>query len=622
MKLMSLRREKQLGAETLFAPAKKLLRLAILLMVLAMGVWAARASGPTLTLPTSVTIGEDDSTNLPVGVSDSAVAIFTVTTTARSSNTNLLTNSHLTFNGGGSSRLLSIIPGVHKSGMATITVIATDSQPSSTTNSFTLTVVATNYPPFFTSTIPGQTRNENAPATNWSFSISDLQTPATNLTVAATSTNTALVPNSNLVFSGTGTNRTLTLTPAANQNGTTMISIVVTDEGGSTATNTFVLNVLPVNQPPTFTLGTNRLVFNQNFGPVTNSTLISNISSGPANQSSDSNYFVLSYTTNFYAQTPAVDTNGVLTFQVGTNISGTSAITFVLYNSGSTTNGGKNSLTNTLTLDVLYVNQPPTFNFATNLLLVAEESGLTTNAGFVTGIYVGATNQLGQTWTFSAVTGTNNATNAAFLALPTVATNGNLTLQPAVHSYGTNTVTVIMKTTGSTTNGGVIAYTNSFLIGITPVVHAPGINQLTNVVALENATNVTATANVWDYDQAVSNFVFSATSLSNNLATVTVTGTNIVSGSNAVYTLSIALGTNQNGANAIQLIASEGSSFATNTLGLTVKPVNQPPTFGFSTNLLLVAEESGLTTNAGFVTGIYVGATNQSGQTWTFSAVT
>ena len=171
MKLMSLWGEKQLGAEILFAPAKRFSRLAVVLMVLAMGVWTVRASDPTLIVPATVTIGEDDSTNLPVGVFDSAVPIFTVTLTATSSNPTLISNSYLNFNGGGTNRLLSIIPGLHQSGSATITVVATDSQPSSTTNTFTLTVVATNYPPFFTATIPDQTINENASATNWSFSI-------------------------------------------------------------------------------------------------------------------------------------------------------------------------------------------------------------------------------------------------------------------------------------------------------------------------------------------------------------------------------------------------------------------------------------------------------------------
>ena len=62
------------------------------------------------------------------------------------------------------------------------------------------------------------------------------------LTVTASSSNTALVPNSNIVVSGTGTSRTVTVTPVANQTGTATITVTGGD-GVSTASDTFVLTV-------------------------------------------------------------------------------------------------------------------------------------------------------------------------------------------------------------------------------------------------------------------------------------------------------------------------------------------------------------------------------------------
>ena len=205
----------------------------IILATLVLGGLGARAAGPVLTLPASVTLGEDTTTNLGFRVSDSAVAIFTVITTASSSSTNLVSNSSLAFNGSGTNRLLSIRPGLHKFGTNTITIIATDSQPASVTNTFTLNVVQTNYPPVFLKTIANQTKNENAASTNLSFTISDIETPASSLAVTVTSTNLSLTASNGLVLSGTGTNRTLTLMPAANQNGTSLIELVVTDGGGA-----------------------------------------------------------------------------------------------------------------------------------------------------------------------------------------------------------------------------------------------------------------------------------------------------------------------------------------------------------------------------------------------------
>src|SRR5581483_634189 len=427
-------------------PARNIARFIAAVTLMAAASWSAAA--PVLILPTSPSVGEDVSTTLSIGVTDGVTPIFTVQTTASSSNTNLISNASLAFNGVGTNRSLAIRPGLHLSGTTTITVVASDSTPSSTTNSFVLTVTATNYPPVFVQTIANQSENENSPVTNCSFIISDIETAASSLTMAGTSTNTSLLPNANITFTGTGTNRTLRFTPATNQSGQTLVSVVVTDGGGATATNSFVLTVNFVNQPPTFTMSTNRLVYYENSGLVTNAGFVSDVSSGPSNQSSESNYFVLYYSSNFFAQAPSLDTNGNLSFQTATNLSGTNVITIVLFNSGSLTNGGRNSLTNTVTLEVPFVNQPPSFALSTNLLLVSEEAPLTTNYFFLTNLLAGPPNQSSETWGFVTTTVTNNDTNAQFSTMPIVFTHGSLAFQPAAHSYGTNTVTVVMTNSG------------------------------------------------------------------------------------------------------------------------------------------------------------------------------
>ena len=62
------------------------------------------------------------------------------------------------------------------------------------------------------------------------------------LTLTGTSSNPTLVPNANLVFSGSGASRTLTITPAANQKGATTITVSASDSTG-TASASFVLRV-------------------------------------------------------------------------------------------------------------------------------------------------------------------------------------------------------------------------------------------------------------------------------------------------------------------------------------------------------------------------------------------
>jgi formylglycine-generating enzyme required for sulfatase activity len=79
-----------------------------------------------------------------------------------------------------------------------------------------------------------------------SFTIGDAHVPATSLTLTAASNNTALVPNANIVFGGSGVNRTVSVTPLSTQSGTATITVTVSD-GSLTASDTFVLTV---DSPP------------------------------------------------------------------------------------------------------------------------------------------------------------------------------------------------------------------------------------------------------------------------------------------------------------------------------------------------------------------------------------
>jgi len=77
------------------------------------------------------------------------------------------------------------------------------------------------------------------------FNFGNLGTaPGASLAVLATSSNPSLVPANGLVLGGSGTNRTLTVTPAAGANGTAAITVAVTD-GLWTNRETFNVSVAP-----------------------------------------------------------------------------------------------------------------------------------------------------------------------------------------------------------------------------------------------------------------------------------------------------------------------------------------------------------------------------------------
>lgn len=80
------------------------------------------------------------------------------------------------------------------------------------------------------------------------FTIGDDTTPAGSLTLSGASSSPSLVPAGNIVFGGSGANRTVTVTPAAGQSGVADITVIVTDGNSASATSGFRLTV---NAPPT-----------------------------------------------------------------------------------------------------------------------------------------------------------------------------------------------------------------------------------------------------------------------------------------------------------------------------------------------------------------------------------
>jgi hypothetical protein len=110
-------------------------------------------------------------------------------------------------------------------------------------------VITSNAPVNFTdptgpaiSSISDRIVGENTSTGAIPFTVSDGDTPLNSLTITATSSNTALVPNSAIVIGGSGANRTITVTPAAGQMGTTVITLQVSDDTSSANTN-FTLSV-------------------------------------------------------------------------------------------------------------------------------------------------------------------------------------------------------------------------------------------------------------------------------------------------------------------------------------------------------------------------------------------
>jgi len=169
--------------------------------------------------------------------------------TASSSNPGLIPQPTVNYTSPNSTGTLRFTPVAQANGVATITVTVNDGGASNNvvTRSFTVTVSA-NTPPTI-SVITNQVIATNVSAGPLPFTIGDAETSASNLVVWASSSLPTLIPTSSIIFGGSKSNRTVTLTPLPNQSGIAEITVTVSD-GIGTSSTTFQLEVLATPPPP------------------------------------------------------------------------------------------------------------------------------------------------------------------------------------------------------------------------------------------------------------------------------------------------------------------------------------------------------------------------------------
>jgi VCBS repeat-containing protein len=173
--------------------------------------------------------------------------------------------------------------------------------------------------------------------------VGDVETAAGSLTVTGSSDNTDLVPNDGIVFGGSGADRTVTVTPAADGNGQATITVTVTDGDAGSKTTTFTVDVTPVNDAPVAnaqgSLSTNE--DNPLTGTVTaddadGDTLTYAVATGPTNGTLD------------------LQPDGSFTYTPGLNSNGSDSFTF------TANDGTVDSAPATVTIGVTSVNDLPT----------------------------------------------------------------------------------------------------------------------------------------------------------------------------------------------------------------------------------------------------------------------
>jgi hypothetical protein len=187
-------------------------------------------------------------------VSDTETAAGSLTVTRSSSNTTLVPLANVLLGGSGGSRTVTVTPAANEFGTTTITITVTDGNGQTDSDTFTVTV---NDQPTV-SNIANQSTAEDTATGAIAFTVGDGETAAGSLTLSGSSSNTTLVPNANITFGGSGANRTVTLTPAANQSGTATITVTASDPSGGSGSDSFVLTVTSDNDQPTISAVANQ----------------------------------------------------------------------------------------------------------------------------------------------------------------------------------------------------------------------------------------------------------------------------------------------------------------------------------------------------------------------------
>lgn len=141
----------------------------------------------------------------------------------------------------------------------------------------------------------------------------------------------------------------LTYTPAPDAFGATLVTVTLSDDGGTTnggvdsAVDDFTLTINPINDPPSFTAGSNVMALDVD-GTVTIPNWATNISAGPDETGQLLTFNIVSNSSPFlFAAGPSVSPAGTLSFTAAELADGTAMIELELMDDGPS--GGANNNT-------------------------------------------------------------------------------------------------------------------------------------------------------------------------------------------------------------------------------------------------------------------------------------
>ncbi len=511
----------------------------------------------------------------------------TLVVSASSSNLELIPNSNLSVNftddaSDAKGGTLDIKPSSNKSGTATITLTANDGMKT-TQQRFTVTVNAVNDPPTI-SDIPNHRTEEDRPITNIEFIADEGGGEYENdqvVTIKAKSSNTTLIPDSNITINFVDDSSpvmvgTVDITPAPNQNGTAVITLTI-DDRLATSQKSFVVEVLPINDPPAITKISDQIIDEDS----TINEISFSVDEGGGN---DEDTEVLTVTVTSSNSALVGDANIVLRFEddAGDATGATIEITPAPDQNGHTTitvsvSDGVKSSTTRFTLTVNPVDDPP---------IISDVPNQTTSENStIDGISFNADEGGSDDENFQALKITARSSNTTLVPNSNISINfsddatdaigGTISITPAQDQNGTTTIILTVSDGNSTAE-------DKFILDVGGINSAPIISRIQDQSTYE--------------DSSISEIAFAVdegggSDEDGQVLEISVSSSNVklVPDSNIRInfrddekdatggTLSIESLPNQNGSTTITVIVNDGTTTAQESFTLTVHPVNDPP---------------------------------------------
>jgi PKD repeat protein len=395
---------------------------------------------------------------------------------------------------------LTFTPSKDMQGTANVTVILIDNggnanggNNQSYAHHFIISVASVNHPPTFTKG-PDQIIIEDCSKqtiVRWATDIS----PGPDNEIGQTLNFSLIVDDPQLFrelpsISNTGV---LTYAPKTNVSGTTLVKVVLIDNGGvlnggnnTSELQTFTINILPVNDRPAFEKGQDPAVL-ENCGPKTIKNWAYNISKGAPDETNQNVNFILTCNnTNLFSIPPKISADGTLTFTPQMNANGTTSVIAKLKDDGGLDYDGEDTSASVVfNITILEVNNSPTFNIGISPI-VKEDSGMSVIANWATDIQPGPPDEWNQNVSFIV-----NTTNAAlFSQTPEITSSGTLTFSPLADAFGTAIVTVVLKDDGPIANGASnMSDPQMFNITVLPVNDTPSFTSGDDIEVIEDIDN-------------------------------------------------------------------------------------------------------------------------------------